>query len=160
MRRSRLAGTLPVAEPPHRGRGTHPSGANRGPTATANPRRARQLTSQAKRAASRYLVFRPIPQSVDRARRAVGRNLALDLVAAIGVGVTMALVASLLPTIARRGGLEPIGLAALAAAPFIANLLACSPVGSARGRRASSRSSAALGAASLVVARRRARRRR
>lgn len=56
-------------------------------------------------------------------RREVARNLALDLLAAIGVGVTMALVSSLLPTIARRGGLEPIGLAALGAAPFIANLL-------------------------------------
>jgi len=56
-------------------------------------------------------------------QRAVGRNLALDLVAAVGVGVSMALVTSLLPTIARRGGLEPMGLAALAAAPFIANLL-------------------------------------
>ena len=44
-------------------------------------------------------------------------------VAAIGVGVTLALVTSLLPTIARRGGLEPLGLAALAAAPFVANLL-------------------------------------
>lgn len=56
-------------------------------------------------------------------RRAVGRNLALDLVAAVGVGVSMALVTTLLPTIARRGGLEPLGLAALAAAPFVANLL-------------------------------------
>jgi AAHS family benzoate transporter-like MFS transporter len=56
-------------------------------------------------------------------QRAVGRNLALDLAAAVGVGVTVALVTTLLPTIARRGGLEPIGLAALAAAPFIANLL-------------------------------------
>jgi MFS family permease len=59
----------------------------------------------------------PSPQ-----QRAIGRNLAFDLVAAIGVGVTVALVTTLLPTIARRGGLEPIGLAALAAAPFIANL--------------------------------------
>ena len=33
------------------------------------------------------------------------------------------LVSSLLPTIARRGGLEPLGLAALAAAPFLTNLL-------------------------------------
>jgi MFS family permease len=56
-------------------------------------------------------------------RRAIGRNLALDLVVAIGMGVTMALVNALLPTIARRGGLEPLGLSALAAAPFIANLL-------------------------------------
>ena len=56
-------------------------------------------------------------------QRAVGRNLALDMVAAIGVGVTVALITTLLPTIARRGGLEPIGLAALAAAPFVGNLL-------------------------------------
>ena len=56
-------------------------------------------------------------------QRAVGRNLALDLVAAVGVGVSMALVTTLLPTMARRSGLEPIGLAALAAAPFVANLL-------------------------------------
>jgi MFS family permease len=67
-------------------------------------------------------VFRPslVPSPN---RRAVGRNLALDLLAAVGVGVTMALVGALLPTIARRGGVEPIGLAALASAPFIANLL-------------------------------------
>ncbi|MBA3236225.1 MAG: MFS transporter [Chloroflexi bacterium] len=56
-------------------------------------------------------------------QRAVGRNLALDVVAAIGVGVMAALISTLLPTIARRGGLEPIGLAALAAAPYLANLL-------------------------------------
>lgn len=55
--------------------------------------------------------------------RALGRNLALDVLAAIGVGVTGALVSALLPTIARRGGIEPIGLAALAAAPFVANFL-------------------------------------
>src|SRR4029078_10257935 len=48
---------------------------------------------------------------------------ALDTVASIGVGVTAALVTTLLPTIARRGGLEPIGLAASAAAPFTATLL-------------------------------------
>jgi MFS family permease len=56
-------------------------------------------------------------------RRSVARNLALDLVAAIGIGVTASLVTALLPTIARRGGVEPLGLAALAAAPFVANLL-------------------------------------
>jgi hypothetical protein len=67
-------------------------------------------------------VFRPSLHPSPR-QLAVGRNLALDLVAAIGVGVTVALVTTLLPTIARRGGLEPIGLAALAAAPFVANLL-------------------------------------
>jgi MFS family permease len=55
--------------------------------------------------------------------RSLWRNLALDLIAAVGVGSTMALVAGLLPTVARRGGLEPLGLAALAAAPFLANLL-------------------------------------
>jgi MFS family permease len=68
-------------------------------------------------------VLRAWLPSATRQQRAVGRNLALDLAAAIGVGVTAALVTTLLPTIARRGGLEPIGLAALAAAPFVANLL-------------------------------------
>ena len=56
-------------------------------------------------------------------QRAVARNLAFDLVAAVGLGATLAMVTALLPTIARRGGLEPLGLAALAAAPFVANLL-------------------------------------
>ena len=51
--------------------------------------------------------------------RPLSRNLSLDLIAAIGVGVSVALVASFLPTIARRGGLEPLGLAALSAAPFL-----------------------------------------
>ena len=84
-------------------------------------------------------------------RRAIGRNLALDLVAAIGVGVTLALVNAILPTVARRGGLAPIGLAALASAPFVANLL------SAFAGRFGPRSAAqlgltrGLGAASLLV---------
>ena len=56
-------------------------------------------------------------------RRTIGRNLALDVLVAVGMGVTMALISSILPTVARRGGLAPIGLSALAAAPFIANLL-------------------------------------
>ena len=55
--------------------------------------------------------------------RAIGRNLALDLLVAVGMGVTMALINAILPTVARRGGLAPIGLSALAAAPYIANLL-------------------------------------
>jgi MFS transporter, DHA1 family, staphyloferrin B biosynthesis exporter len=68
------------------------------------------------------VVFRPSFHPTPT-QRAIGRNLALDLVAAIGVGVTMALITALLPTIARRGGLEPLGLSALAAAPFVANFL-------------------------------------
>ncbi len=67
-------------------------------------------------------MFRPSLQPTP-SQRAIGRNLALDLVAAIGVGVTMALISALLPTIARRGGLEPLGLSALAAAPFVANFM-------------------------------------
>ena len=67
-------------------------------------------------------VFRPT-FSPTESQRAIGRNLALDLVGAIGLGVTMALITALLPTIARRGGLEPLGLSALAAAPFVANFL-------------------------------------
>ena len=62
--------------------------------------------------------LRPSPS-----QQVIGRNLALDLIAAVGAGVTMALINALLPTIARRGGLEPIGLAGLAAAPFVANFL-------------------------------------
>jgi MFS family permease len=56
-------------------------------------------------------------------RLPVTRNLALDLTGAIGIGATTALVTALLPTIARRGGVEPLGLAALTAMPFVANLL-------------------------------------
>jgi hypothetical protein len=56
-------------------------------------------------------------------RRAVGRNLALDVIAAVGIGVTMSLVGAILPTVARLGGMDPVGLSALAAAPFLANLL-------------------------------------
>jgi DHA1 family inner membrane transport protein len=67
-------------------------------------------------------VFRPSLFN-SASRRAIGRNLALDLVVAVGMGVTMALVNAILPTVARRGGLEPLGLSALAAAPFVANLL-------------------------------------
>jgi hypothetical protein len=55
--------------------------------------------------------------------RPITRNLSLDLIAAIGYGVSGALISTLLPTIARRGGLEPLGLAALSAAPFLTNLL-------------------------------------
>ena len=55
--------------------------------------------------------------------RPFSRNLSLDLMAAVGYGVSGALVSTLLPTIARRGGLEPLGLAVLSAAPFMTNLL-------------------------------------
>src|SRR5215510_5206909 len=114
--------TLSSAEPPRGGRGTHhPRGKSRSSDGETQ-RRARQLTSQAKRAASRYPVFRPSLHATPQ-QRALGRNLGLDLVAAVGVGVTAALISTLLPTIARRGGLEPIGLAALAASPYVANLL-------------------------------------
>ena len=113
-----------LAEPPHRGRGTHLSG-RIATTRRRTQRRARQLTSQATRAlrgtwCSGRAQSRLSPSAH---RREVGRNLALDLTGAVGAGVSLALVVSLLPTIARRGGLDPIGLAALAAAPFIANLL-------------------------------------
>ena len=55
--------------------------------------------------------------------RSFWRNFGLDLTAAAGVGVTLALVGSILPSVARKAGLDPIGLAALAATPFLANLL-------------------------------------
>jgi MFS family permease len=67
------------------------------------------------------------------------------------MGVTMALVGAILPTVARRGGLEPIGLAALAAAPFVANLLGA--FAGRLGPRSTARLSLmrGLGAASLLV---------
>ena len=84
-------------------------------------------------------------------RRPIGRNLALDLVVAVGMGVTLALVNAILPTVARRGGLEPLGLSALAAAPFIANLLGAF-VGRLGPRSASQLAlTRGLGAASLLV---------
>jgi len=58
-----------------------------------------------------------------RVERAFWRNFTLDLTTAAGVGVTLALVGSILPSVARKEGLDPIGLAALGAAPFLANLL-------------------------------------
>jgi len=67
-------------------------------------------------------VYRPSMLN-SASRRAIGRNLALDVVAAVGLGVTMALVGTILPTVARLDGLSPIGLSALAAAPYLANLL-------------------------------------
>jgi DHA1 family inner membrane transport protein len=67
-------------------------------------------------------VQRPTRDSIE-GLRPISRNLSLDLIAAIGLGVSGALVTSLLPTIARRGGLPPLGLAVLAAAPYLTNLL-------------------------------------
>ncbi len=51
------------------------------------------------------------------------RNVALDAVIAVGGGVTVAVVGGLLPSIARQGGLVPLGIAALASAPYLGNLL-------------------------------------
>ena len=65
---------------------------------------------------------RPTRHSIE-GLRPISRSLSLDLIASVGYGVSGALVSTLLPTIARRGGLEPIGLAALSAAPFLTNLL-------------------------------------
>jgi MFS family permease len=54
---------------------------------------------------------------------ALRRNVMLDLISLIGVGITVSIVASLLPGISRHAGLDPVGIAFLAAAPFMANLL-------------------------------------
>ncbi len=54
---------------------------------------------------------------------ALQRNLGLDLASAVGLGTTMAVVGVLLPSVARREGLDSMGLAALAALPFLASLL-------------------------------------
>jgi MFS family permease len=74
----------------------------------------------------------PSPRVVGRAHPALARwpthhglvrNLMADVAVGTGVGLTTALVWSLLPSIARRGGLDALGLALLAAAPFLANVL-------------------------------------
>jgi predicted MFS family arabinose efflux permease len=51
------------------------------------------------------------------------QNVGLDLVAALGIGSSMVVVGALLPAAARRAGLDPLGLAALASLPFLASLL-------------------------------------
>ena len=65
---------------------------------------------------------RPAPSSAPSAR-ALRRNLAFDVVVAMGYGLTVTVALSLIPTIARQAGLDPIGLAVMAAAPFVGNLL-------------------------------------
>ncbi len=51
------------------------------------------------------------------------RNVVLDLVSLVGVGITASVVLALLPGVARHAGLDPVGIALLAAAPFVANTL-------------------------------------
>lgn len=53
----------------------------------------------------------------------VTRNLSLDLTSAVGMGTTMAIVSVLLPSVARKEGIDAMGLAALSALPFLATLL-------------------------------------
>ena len=55
--------------------------------------------------------------------RALRRNVSLDLGVALSIGLTTAVAGGLVPTIARQGGLAPIGLALMAASPFLGNLL-------------------------------------
>jgi predicted MFS family arabinose efflux permease len=51
------------------------------------------------------------------------RNLILDLSGAVGLGAGLAVVGSMLPSVARQQGLGSMGLAALAAIPFLTSLL-------------------------------------
>jgi len=69
--------------------------------------------------------FRPTLVSAISARRpsTIQRNLSLDLTSAIGMGTTMAIVSVLLPSLARREGIDAMGLATLSALPFLATLL-------------------------------------
>lgn len=53
----------------------------------------------------------------------IHRNLALDSVLAIGAGTTVAVASGLLPSIARQAGLIPLGIALIASAPYLGNLL-------------------------------------
>ena len=105
-----------------RGRGNHPRGANCGPSAKADSKA--QPDSSPRRPGIRFEVPGGVPRSSAHSRGVpLWRNLALDLSVAVGIGTTTALVGALLPTVARREGLAPLGLAALAAAPFLANFL-------------------------------------
>lgn len=54
---------------------------------------------------------------------ALQRNLLLDLSAATGIGASVAVVGALLPSVARQGGMDSMGLATLAALPFLASLI-------------------------------------
>ena len=77
------------------------------------------------------LTWRPLPplvtSGIAHARlpqpSTLQRNVLLDLTAALGMGTSLAVVGALLPAVARREGLDPMGLAALAALPFLASLL-------------------------------------
>src|SRR5438876_2951979 len=61
--------------------------------------------------------------SADHAEREMRRNFSFDAVGALGTGVFNALVTNFLSVIARREGADPLLLAAIAAAPFAANML-------------------------------------
>lgn len=71
----------------------------------------------------------PLPDSSGIARAlsvrptTLQRNLLLDLSGAVGLGAGLAVVGALLPSVARREGLDAMGLAALAAIPFLTSLL-------------------------------------
>jgi len=93
-------------------------------------------------------VARPRPSTLQR-------NLALDLSSAAGLGTTMAIVAVLLPSVARREGLDSMGLAALAALPFLASIITLfagrfSP--RTPGRLAILRAAGALGLLAVLIA--------
>jgi MFS family permease len=50
-------------------------------------------------------------------------NLIFDALGAVGVGLGLGVITSLLPGIAREAGIDALGLGLLAAAPFVANVL-------------------------------------
>ena len=64
----------------------------------------------------------PVPNAA--AEHAMRRNFGFDAVGALGTGLFNALVVNFLSVIARREGADPLLLAAVAAAPFAANMLA------------------------------------
>ena len=106
---------------------------------TAQPRRVTQVAgpSSSPRRPSRRtclevsLNWRPIPlpdssgiaHALSARPSTLQRNLLLDLSAAVGLGAGLAVVGSLLPSMARQQGLGSMGLAAFAAIPFLTSLL-------------------------------------
>lgn len=68
------------------------------------------------------------PRQVTRVLRGAlatrtSRNLAADIVGSVGTGLVQGVLNVLLPSVARRAGLDPVGLALLLASPFLANVL-------------------------------------
>ena len=91
-----------------------------------------------------------VPSPTDRPQ-VLRRNLLLDTSAAIGMGAGLAVVGTILPSVARQQGLSSMGLAVFAAIPFLTSLLSllAGRIGPRTTRHLSA--SRAIGAAGLLL---------